>query len=174
MRIITTPMCEDILRIANIPEYEVVKVNEIGNADLVITLSETEVDIPKISVKLNTYTQLLDSIESVSARFNTECDESEIRKIKSLMADNDKNKYKRENIKVKVYSNFLTDTIKDMGFLVTQEDYDYVVVPDYMKDQLDECDNVIVVPSHRNVSFDIINRIKQRYQLLENKLCTKQ
>jgi segregation and condensation protein B len=132
------------------------------------------VDIPKISVKLNTYTQLLDSIESVSARFNTECDESEIRKIKSLMADNDKNKYKRENIKVKVYSNFLTDTIKDMGFLVTQEDYDYVVVPDYMKDQLDECDNVIVVPSHRNVSFDIINRIKQRYQLLENKLCTKQ
>lgn len=54
MKIITTPMCEDILRLSNVEEYEVVTVDRISDADVVITLSETDVDIPKIPVKLNT------------------------------------------------------------------------------------------------------------------------
>lgn len=162
------------MKIANISEYEVVNVNRIADADVVITLSETETDIPKISVKVNTYTQLLNSINDVSHRFNTRCDEEKINEIKSLIEENDKKKYMRENIKVKVYSNFLTDTVKDMGFDITDDDYEYVVVPDYMKDKLDERGNVLVVPSHKNVSFDIIERINERYHLLESKLCTKQ
>lgn len=174
MKIITTPMCEDILRLSNVEEYEVVTVDRISDADVVITLSETDVDIPKIPVKLNTYTQLLDSINSISERFNTVYDEEKINLIKSLIEDNDKNKYKREDIKVKVYSNFLTDTVEDMGFFITDDDYDYVVVPDYMKDEVDEAENVLIVPSHKNVSFDIIKRINERYQLLESKLCMKQ
>ena len=174
MKIITTPMCEDILKISNIEEYEVVTVNDIKNADVVITLSETQVDIPKISVKLNTYTQLLDSIMTVSSRFNTQCDENKIDQIKSLIDENNANKSKREDIKVRVYGNFLCDTLKDMGFTITDEDYEYTVIPDYMKDEFEDYEDFIIVPSHKNVSFDIIKRIKQRYELLESKLCTKQ
>lgn len=174
MKIITTPMCEDILKISNIKDYEVVTVDRIADADVVVTLSETETAIPKISVKLNTYGQLLDSINAVSAKFDTECDEDKVTLIKSLIEDNDNKRVERENIKVKVYSNFLTDTVKDMGFNVTDEDYDYVVIPDYMRDKFEKEDCVVVVPSHKNVSFDIIRRISKRYRLLESKLCMKQ
>lgn len=174
MKIITTPMCEDILKISNIKDYEVVKVDQIADGDVVITLSETEVDLPRISVKLNTYSQVLDSINSVSKRFDTKCDEDKINLIKSLIEDNDKKKHERENIKVKVYTNFLADTVRDMGFSITDDDYDYMVIPDYMKDKFDENDCTVVIPSHKNVSFDIIKRINKRYQLLESKLCMKQ
>ena len=174
MKIITTPMCEDILKISKIKDYEVVNVNKIADADVVITLSETQVDIPKISVKLNTYSQLLESVKTLSTRFDTRYDEDKVREIESLMDENNKNRYKREDIKVKVYSNFLTDTIRDMGFQITDDDYDYIVIPDYMKDEIEKRDNLIIIPSHKNVSFDIIKRINERYQLLESKLCTKQ
>ena len=43
-----------------------------------------------------------------------------------------------------------------------------------MKEDFDESDEIIIVPSHKNVSTNIIERIEKRYQLLECKLCTKQ
>ena len=174
MRIITTPMCEDILKIANLEDYEVVNVKDIANADIVVTLSETEVNMPKISVKLNTYSQLLDSINTVSSKFSTECDEDSLNEIKLLIDENNKKKYKRRNIKVKVYSNFLRDTVEDMGFSISEDNYDYIVIPDYMKENFDESEKIVIVPSHKNVSANIIERIEKRYQLLECKLCTKQ
>lgn len=62
MNIITTPMCEDILKIAGVDDYTVVKPSYIENADVAVVLSETKTDIPKIPVKLNTYQQIYDSI----------------------------------------------------------------------------------------------------------------
>lgn len=174
MKIITTPMCEDILKIANIDDYKVVNVKDIKDADVVVTLSETRVDMPTIPVKLNTYSQLLDSVNTVSTKFGTKCDEDSINEIKVLIDENNKKKYKRRNIKVKVYSNFLRDTIEDMGFSISKDNYDYTVIPDYMKEDFDESDEIIIVPSHKNVSTNIIERIEKRYQLLECKLCTKQ
>ena len=50
-----------------------------------------------------------------------------------------------------------------MGFNVVDEDYDYIVV-----------DDMIVVSSHKNVSRNIIDRLNERYELLENKLCMQQ
>ena len=54
MNIITTPMCEDILKIAGVDDYTVVKPSYIENADVAVVLSETKTDIPKIPVKLKT------------------------------------------------------------------------------------------------------------------------
>lgn len=175
MKIITTPMCEDILKMANIPEYTVVKPNEIRDADVAVLLSETNSSIPKIAVKLNTYTQIKDAVYTLRDRFNTQVDEKKIDEINKYICDNNEKKDKRGNTKVKVYSKFLLDTIIDMGFTVTDYNYDYVVVADFMKDKIDEdTDNIVTVPSHSNVSRDILERISKRYELLENQLCMKQ
>lgn len=173
MKIITTPMCEDILKIANVNEYNVVKATDITNADLVITLSETKVNMPKISVKLNTYTQLLNSINDVCEQLNTQPQQEKINEINLLIEENKEKKVNRKNIKVKVYSNFLLDTVEDMGFSIS-DDYEYIIIPDYMKENFSEDEKVIIIPSHKNVSSTIITRIKERYQILESKLCTKQ
>lgn len=173
MKIITTPMCEDVLRISGLEEYTVVKPDEIRDADIAILLSETRSDIPKMSIKLNTFIQVYESIMKIQKRFNTIVNDEQVNVIKSLIDDNNEKKVYRESTKVKVYSNFLKDTIIDMGFTIDDEDYDYVIIPDYLVGE-NEVDDVVVVPSHRNVSNSIIERVKQRYDLLERELCMKQ
>ena len=166
MNIITTPMCEDILKIAGVDDYTVVKPSYIENADVAVVLSETKTDIPKIPVKLNTYQQIYDSIFIIKNKFNTNIDEEKIKLIKYLINDNNKKKDNRKNIKVKVYGNFLKDTITDMGYNISDSDY--------MNIEFKNKKNVIIIPSHKNVPKNIIQRIKERYELLESKLCMKQ
>ena len=60
----------------------------------------------------------------------------------------------------------------DKGFFTIDDDYDYVIVPDYM-DAESNSQNCIVIPSHKNVSKNIVERVKDRYDLLERKLCMK-
>lgn len=174
MNIITTPMCEDILKIAGVDDYTVVKPSYIENADVAVVLSETKTDIPKIPVKLNTYQQIYDSIFIIKNKFNTNIDEEKIKLIKYLINANNKKKDNRKNIKVKVYGNFLKDTITDMGYNISDSDYDFIIVPDYMNIEFKNKKNVIIIPSHKNVPKNIIQRIKERYELLESKLCMKQ
>ena len=163
MNIITTPMCEDILKIAGVDDYTVVKPSYIENADVAVVLSETKTDIPKIPVKLNTYQQIYDSIFIIKNKFNTNIDEEKIKLIKYLINDNNKKKDNRKNIKVKVY-----------GYNISDSDYDFIIVPDYMNIEFKNKKNVIIIPSHKNVPKNIIQRIKERYELLESKLCMKQ
>ena len=171
MKIITTPMCEDVLRISGLTDYEVVDPNEIKDADIAILLSETKSEIPKISIKLNTFQQVYESILKIQDRFNTKINEEDIRIIEKLIDENNAKKDNRKNTKVKVYSNFLKDIILDMGFTI-DDDYDYVIVPDYM-DAESNSPKCIVIPSHKNVSKNIVERVKDRYDLLERKLCMK-
>ena len=171
MKIITTPMCEDVLRISGLTDYEVVDPNEIKDADIAILLSETKSEIPKISIKLNTFQQVYESILKIQDRFNTKINEEDIRIIEKLIDENNAKKDNRKNTKVKVYSNFLKDIIIDMGFTI-DDDYDYVIVPDYM-DAESNSPKCIVIPSHKNVSKNIVERVKDRYDLLERKLCMK-
>lgn len=173
MKIITTPMCEDVLRLAGVKEYFVVKPDKIEDADVAVLLSETKSDIPKVSVKLNTYTQLYDSILNVCKEFNGNVDEEKLWEIKKYISSNDRKKDYRQSTKVKVYSNFLKDTILDMGFSVVEEDYDFIVVPDYMRVDFDMDEKVVVVASHKNVKKAILERINERYEYLEAKLCMK-
>ena len=173
MKIITTPMCEDVLRLAGVKEYSVVKPDRIEDADVAVLLSETQSDIPKVSVKLNTYTQLYDSILNVSKEFNGNVDEEKLSKIRKYISSNDRKKDYRQSTKVKVYSNFLKDTILDMGFSVVEEDYDFIVIPDYMRVDFDMDEKIVVVASHKNVKKAILERINERYEYLEAKLCMK-
>lgn len=173
MKIITTPMCEDVLRLAGVKEYSVVKPDRIEDADVAVLLSETQSDIPKVSVKLNTYTQLYDSILNVSKEFNGNVDEEKLSEIRKYISSNDRKKDYRQSTKVKVYSNFLKDTILDMGFSVVEEDYDFIVIPDYMRVDFDMDEKIVVVASHKNVKKAILERINERYEYLEAKLCMK-
>ncbi len=171
MKIITTPMCEDLLKIAQIKDYTVVSPKNIENADIAILLSETESSIPKISVKLNTYKQVIDSIKLLEDEFNSTACEDSIKRLKELDKENDDKKINRKPIKVKVYSRFLSDTVSDMGYTITDNDYDYIVKPDYMEKTSNKD---IMVASHKNVPKSIIERLENRYKFLENKLCMKQ
>ena len=172
MKIITTPMCEDVLKIAGLTEYEVVEPTKIENADIAILLTETKSDIPKISLKLNTYSQILESVLKIQEKFDTNINENELKIVKKLIKENNEKKDNKKNTKIKVYSNFLKETVHDMGFEISDENYEYIIIPDYMDIPKEE--NVIIIPSHKNVSKNIIQRVKERYDLLEREICMKQ
>lgn len=174
MKIITTPMCEDILKISGLNDYEVVMPNKIENADLAILLSETYSEVPKLAIKLNTYNQIYESINKICEKFNSTANEEKINIIQKHIRENSDKKENRKNIKVKVYSNFLKETVSDMGFTVCDTDYDYVVCPDYLENNVKNEKKIISVPSHKNVSTNIIERINERYDYLERELCMKQ
>ncbi|MBR0472825.1 MAG: hypothetical protein IJI98_09045 [Methanosphaera sp.] len=173
MKIITTPMCEDVLRISGLTDYQVVKPNEIKDADLAILLSETKTDIPTLKIKLNTYSQLYESINAICEKFNLKANDYIVDNIKKSIKKNSEKKMHRANIKVKVYSNFIKDTVLDMGYTVCDNEYDYVVCPDYLENTVTNKKNLIIIPSHKNVSTNIIERINERYNLLERELCMK-
>lgn len=92
MKIITTPMCEDVLRISGLTEYQVVNPDEIKDADIAILLSETRSEIPKLSIKLNTFSQVYESVLKIQSRFNTEINQEEMEIIKNLIDENNEKK----------------------------------------------------------------------------------
>ena len=167
LKVVTTPMCAEILKIAGVSEYIVTKDPDSVNADIAVILSESELSTESIKIKLNTFSQITQSIELISTTFGTDCE------IKDITFSN---KDKNRKIKVKVYSNFLKEIVEDMGFKIVKEDYDFVVYPDYMKDKINEMeDNIktVEIPSHKNVPLNPIKRAEMRYNILEKELCMK-
>jgi hypothetical protein len=64
--------------------------------------------------------------------------------------------------------------VEDIGFDIVEENYDFVVYPDYMKDEISENDiKTIEIPSHKNVPLNPIKRAEMRYNILEKELCMK-
>lgn len=166
--IVTTPMCSEIVKIAGIKDFIVNKNPNSVNADIAIVLSQTEVKIKSIKIKLNTYTQIKESIELLSKEFGTIPKEYAI-----------KNNFKNRNnkrIKVKVYSKFIKEIVEDMGFNIVNNNYDYVVYPDYMEDKINEREDnikIVQIPSHKNAPLNPIKRAQIRYNVLEKELCMK-
>ena len=81
-------------------------------------------------------------------------------------------KYLNNNVKnsihIKVYSNFLKDTAESMGFTIDDENYDYVVYPDYLADEVqNETQTLIEISSHNFVSKNPFVRLEKRYEILE-------
>ena len=169
MKIITTPMCEEIVKLAGIKDYIVNKHPDEEDGDLAILLSESKVEMDSLAIKLNTPSQIFDSIKEVS-KISTKVlsdeeilsffDEYEMCK-KYLHSD-----FKRD-INVKVYSVFLKDMVLDMGFNLVFEDFDYVIFPDYLKDKVTETENLVEIPSHGGISKNPFKRIEVRYAILE-------
>jgi segregation and condensation protein B len=170
MKIVTTPMCEEIVKLAGISDYVVNKHPNSEDGDFAILLSESKVDMDCLAIKINTPSQIFDSIKKVSALSSAELSDEEITSFfrqynlcfKYLNDD-----FKRD-IDVKVYSEFLKDIVLDLGFNIVDKNYDYVVFPDYLKDRVVESDNLVEIPSHNNISKNPFEKIEVRYAILEN------
>ena len=168
-KIITTPMCEEIVRLAGIEEYVVDKNPDNYLGDLAIVLSESKVNMDSIAVKINTSSQIFESIKKISELCENELKDGEILDFfkdyplcLKYLNFNSKN-----NVKVKVYSNFLKDIVLDMGFDITSDKFDYVIYPDYLKNNINESENLLEIPSHNDISKNPFKKAELRYSILE-------
>ena len=110
MRIVTTPMCEEVVRLAGINDYKVNKNPDLEDGDLAILLSESKVEMNSLAIKLNTPSQLFESIKEVS-KLKNELSDAEILeffKNYNLCVKYLEN-HENSHVKVKVYSNFLKE-----------------------------------------------------------------
>ena len=71
LKIVTTPMCEEILKLAGILDYIVSKEPDSVKADIAVVLSETNLSTKSIKIKLNTFMQIKESIKMLSKTFET-------------------------------------------------------------------------------------------------------
>ena len=158
MKIVTTPMCEELVKLVGIKNYKVNKHPNKDDGDLAILLSESKVEIDSIPLKVK------------KIDFNNNLTDEEIISFfdnyplaKKYLNNNVKN-----SIHIKVYSNFLKDTAESMGFTIDDENYDYVVYPDYLADEVqNETQTLIEISSHNFVSKNPFVRLEKRYEILE-------
>ncbi len=169
MKIVTTPMCEEIVKLVGITDYTVNKFPKKEDGDLAILLSESKVDMDCLPIKINTPRQVFESIKKVSKINGNELSDMDIQRFfqdyelaqKYLNAD-----FKRD-VDVKVYSEFLKDIVLDLGFNIVSDDFDYVIYPDYLKDKVIETENLVEIPSHNSISKNPFEKIEARYAILE-------
>ncbi len=170
MKIVTTPMCEEIVKLAGVKDYAVNKHPNREDGDLAILLSESKVEMDAMPIKLNTPSQIFESIKKVSKIASNELADEEILEFfKDYdLAKKYLNSDFKQDINVKVYSEFLKDIVLDMGFDISDDDFDYVVYPDYLKDKVTEDENLVEIPSHGGISKNPFERIEVRYAILES------
>ena len=170
MKIVTTPMCEEIVKLAGVSDYVVNKFPDEEDGDLAILLSESKVEMDSLPIKLNTPSQIFESIKKVSKIASNELSDMDVL---AFFEDYELcKKYLNSNfshdIDVKVYSEFLKDIANDFGFNIVDEDFEYVIYPDYLKEKVTENDNLVEIPSHGGISKNPFERIEVRYSILEN------
>lgn len=170
MKIVTTPMCEEIVKLAGIKNYSVNKFPTSEDGDFAILLSESKVEMDSLPIKINTSSQIFESIKEVSKVIDNQLSDDEII---SFFEDYELcKKYLNSNVKrdidVKVYSEFLKDIVLDVGLNIVSEDYEYVIYPDYLKDNVKETENLVKIPSHNDISKNPFKKAELRYAILEN------
>ena len=170
MKIVTTPMCEEIVKLAGISNYVVNKFPDEEDGDLAILLSENKVEMDSLPIKINTPSQIFESIKEVSKLSPKGLTDQEVELFfndyplcKKYLNSDFKN-----NVSVKVYSRFLNDILLDMGFNIVSDEFDYVIFPDYLKDNVSESENLVEIPSHNAVSKNPFEKVEVRYAILEN------
>jgi hypothetical protein len=184
MKIFTTPMCQEVVRLAGVSKYTVKQDNNFEGADLAIVLSETDTNIPSIKIKLNTFKQIYESIDLISNTLETEkLDRSEWEDDCLINVCREKKTMdERKKIKVKVYSKFIREIVDDMGFSLVTEKPDFIVFPDYLKEDMNTDilreiefmgSRAVEIPSHKNTPLNPLERAQMRYNILESRLCTK-
>jgi segregation and condensation protein B len=177
LRIVTTPMCSEIMELAGVTDYVISEDPDSEEGDLVVVLWETKTRIPALRIKLNTFKQIEDSISMIAAELGTKAmflPQDWVGKDN----DSERMRHERKKIKVKVYSNFLREILEDMGYKLVENQAEFLVYPDYMKNKLNQeinsmGDRAVEIPSHQNVPLKPLERVKMRYNILERKLCTK-
>ena len=176
MKIATTPMCQEILRLSGVSEFKIINNGIYDDADIAIVLSETKIpensSTKYIKIKLNTFNQIKESVKLISNILKTEpMDENLNLSIPNHYLENKK-------IRIKVHTNFLREIVEDMGFQVVEKNYDYLIYPDYLKKKLkkeltEAGEGVIELPSHGNAPLNPIKRAELRYKILEKGICMK-
>ena len=161
MKIVTTPMCEEIVKLAGISEYVVNKNPDEEEGDLAIVLSESKVEMKSLAIKINTPSQVFESIKKVSEIAENELSDKDVTAFFDdfEMCRKYLNSNFKRDINVKVYSNFLKDIVLDMGFNIVSQNFDYVIYPDYLKDQVIETENLVEIPSHNSISKNPFEKI---------------
>ena len=216
MIVVKTPMCKQIVEWAGLDDFKVNKHPDNEDGDFAILLSESKVKMDSLAIKINTFGQIKESIKIVSDilfekdLIEKAIDDEAIQSIFKSYENTDGLKYAlldeaelnkiRENNKgkkVKVYSEFLKDIVRDIGATVIdfeydkdekfekneehenhlELDYDYLVYPDYLEEEvlkredLDaEDEKFIKILSHNNISKDPILKAESRYDTLIEKL----
>ncbi|WP_295721304.1 hypothetical protein [uncultured Methanobrevibacter sp.] len=179
MKIVTTPMCKDILDIAGIRDYNLIKHPSREYGDFAILLSESKVqDMDTLRIKINTFNQIFESIKKVSKYSPKQLTDNEINEYfkhytfayewinNSLKVQ--KIKQRNKNIKVSVLSKFIKDIVEDMNFTITDKDFDYLICPDYMDVEGSNNYSLIKLPTHDNISKNPIEKAELRYSILLN------
>ena len=141
MIVVTTPMCRQIVEWAGLNDFKVNKFPDEEEGDFAILLSESKVKMDSLAIKLNTFSQIKESIKSVSTCLyekNLIDHIIEDAEIDSIFADYgqelkyavlnedefDEIRKCNKDKKVKVYSEFLKDIILDIGATVIDFKYD--------------------------------------------------
>ena len=141
MIVVTTPMCRQIVEWAGLKEFKVNKFPDEEDGDFAILLSESKVKMDSLAIKINTFSQIKESIKIVSnALFEKNLIEKaigdeEIEAIfndykadveYALLDEDEFNKIRKSNNdkRVKVYSEFLKDIVSDIGAVVIDFSYD--------------------------------------------------
>ena len=170
MKIITTPMCEEIVRLAGITDYTVNKFPDEEDGDLAIVLSESKVEMDSLAIKINTPSQIFESIKEVSKLTGSELSDDEIIEFfrDYELCRKYLNSHKSHDIDVKVYSEFLKDIVNDIGFNIVSDNFKHVIYPDYLKNKVTEVDNLVEIPSHNDISKNPFEKAELRYAILEN------
>lgn len=136
MIIVTTPMSKMILEIAGIESFNVNTFPDKEKGDFAILLSESKTKMDSMAIKLNTFSQIEESIIKVHdfAKKNqlTKVTNHDLQKrIDSEFNELDfnnwiyndlkkKSQLKNSKIKIKVFSIFLKETLNDMGFDIVE------------------------------------------------------
>jgi hypothetical protein len=172
MKVVTTPMCRDVVFLAGVSDFIVSTDPDTTDADLAVVLWETKTTKPSLRVKLNTFTQIKDSIQSLADKMGTNPLKLNLYPYIPIKDE------ERKKIKVKVYSNFLKEIVADMGFTLVEEQADFLVYPDYIGENIPAeieaaGDRAVEIPSHKNAPIDPLERARLRYDILEERLCTR-
>jgi len=182
MIIVTTPMCKKILELSGIKDFKINTNPDNEKADFAILLSENKTNLPSLAIKLNTFSQIKESIKKVSqynedTRIATDLEDILINLYNGFdVTTRWTYKYKKNHLKkinseirVKVYSKFIRDIVEDMGFNIVNEKYDNIIFPDYLHIKKDDSVNyeLVELPTHKNTSLDPIKRAELRYSILE-------
>ncbi len=144
MIVVTTPMCRQIVEWAGLNEFKVNRFPDEEEGDLAILLSESKVKMDSLAIKINTFSQIKESIkivsdilfekdliekaigdEEIEAIFENYANADECIKY-AFLSEEEFNNIRESNKgkTVKVYSEFLKDLVCDIGADVIDFKYD--------------------------------------------------
>jgi hypothetical protein len=177
MKIVTTPMCKEILEIIGIKEFKVNKNPDDEKGDLAILISnEKKVKMNSLILKLNTFKQIKESTFEVLRYldFDELKSEDEIKKFFYEIEKENKwfNKNEREklieknsNIKINVYTIFLKEIVEDMGFKILNLDifkldskkHKEILLDDLISIEKDSDIDFLIFPDYFNINISYLN-----------------